>query len=311
MGRNKKKHRQQSRKRSVKKSRKQKRNQKKNTMKAKVCSPSRKGLKKFTCYDNESLNKIKDLWNTRHPDHKIKSDSDKKIWEELRSNMKDVCDNEKCWLRQNFAKNKLPSNLLNYTFAPNSPSSWKKNPNEWLTSLDINRIMKQYEDKYCSFKFLGPAPIDFDLCFSDKKCVWNELRYFELKEQLTKHKRKIGIIFNIDPHYKGGSHWVSMFIDLKNKYIMYFDSTGEEIPEEITKLMNRIMEQAAKLNIKLKSYINKKAHQKGDTECGMYSLYFIIELLENKKQPKYFMSNSIPDINMEKLRKQYFNQSNN
>ena len=280
-------------------------------MKKKVCSPSRKGLKKFTCYDDKSLNKIKSLWNKRHPDHKILSESDKKIWEELRSNMKDVCDNEKCWLRQNFARNKLPSNLLNYTFAPNSPESWNKNPNEWLTSLDINRIMKQYEDKYCNFKFLGPAPIDFDMCFSEKECVWNELRFLELKNLISKQKRKLGIIFNIDPHYKDGSHWVSMFIDLNKKFIMYFDSTGEEIPKEINKLMNRIIKQAADIGITLKSYINKRSHQKGDTECGMYSLFFVIELLENKKTPEYFLSKNIPDIEMEKLRKRYFNQSNN
>ena len=77
MGKNKKVHRRDSRKKSIKKSRKQKKNKKKYTMKKKVCSPSRKGLKKFTCYDDKSLNKIKSLWNKRHPDHKILSESDK------------------------------------------------------------------------------------------------------------------------------------------------------------------------------------------------------------------------------------------
>ena len=43
----------------------------------------------------------------------------------------------------------------------------------------------------------------------------------------------------------------------------------------------------------------------------MYSLYFIIELLDNKKTPEYFLTNRIADSKMEELRKHYFNESDN
>jgi len=39
----------------------------------------------------------------------------------------------------------VDSNLLNYTFAPKAPDDWKRKANEWLSSLDIEAVMKQYE----------------------------------------------------------------------------------------------------------------------------------------------------------------------
>ena len=48
------------------------------------------------------------------------------------------------------------------SFAPTAPDSWKRNINEWLSSLDIKKVMKQYEDKHSDFSFFGPSPIDFD-----------------------------------------------------------------------------------------------------------------------------------------------------
>ena len=38
--------------------------------------------------------------------------------------------------------------LKKYTFAPKAPDEWKENPTEWLTSIDILEVMKQYEKKY-------------------------------------------------------------------------------------------------------------------------------------------------------------------
>ena len=55
--------------------------------------------------------------------------------------------------------------------------------------------------------------------------------------------------------------------------------------------------------------MRQKQHQRTDTECGMYSLYVIIELLENRKTPQYFQKHRISDDEMERLRKIYFNQA--
>ena len=49
---------------------------------------------------------------------------------------------------------------MNYLFQ--NARILEKNPQEWLSSDEITDVMKQYEDKYDNFVFLGPSPIDFE-----------------------------------------------------------------------------------------------------------------------------------------------------
>ncbi len=228
---------------------------------------------------------------------------------QLKENMSNVCNIESCWLRQKFIDEKLDKELLQYTFAPKSPASWKKNPDEWLSSLDIDKVMKQYEHVYSCFEFIGPSPIDFDDHKLYGECVWEELCKFDLYDYIKNGKTKIGIIFNTDPHYKGGSHWISLFINIKKKFIYYFDSNGNKVPTQIKDLMERIQKQGKNMNLNLMLMDNYNfQHQKSETECGMYSLYFIIQLLMDSKQPEYFNTHKIPDLEVFKLRKVFFNE---
>ena len=126
-----------------------------------VCSPTRR-LNRYTCYTDGNLERMKRLWNARHPDAPIKASSPKDIWKALRDNMRDACDTERCWLRQKFMKHKLNPELTTYTFAPTAPSAWKNNPDEWLTSVDIDKVMKQWEKKYKDYEsyLFDPSPPD-------------------------------------------------------------------------------------------------------------------------------------------------------
>jgi len=168
--------------------------------------------------------------------------------------------------------------------------------------------MEQYMEVYKNFLFLGPSPIDFETKINNV-CVWPELCNLSLKEQLKKGITKYGIVLNLDKHTEGGSHWVAIFIDLKKKFIFYFDSCDGDIPKEVKSFTYKIKEQCKKLNIKLKVFNNKGLqHQTGTTECGIYVLYFIINLLEDTKPVNYFKKNRIPDEEMEKFRSIYFNK---
>ncbi len=281
-----------------------------------TCNSSRDD-NRYTCYSDESLIKMKKYWNARHPDEKIISDKPKEIWKSLTLYTKGLCSNEKCWLRQKFMANKINTELSTYTFAPSAPDKWKKNPNEWLTSVDINKVMKQWERRYKDFIFIGPSPLDFDspsqYIQDDNVCVWPELCNFELSKLLAKNKSKIGIIFNLDPHYKEGSHWVALYIDVSRGVIFYFDSNGDKTPKEIEKLITKIKSQGKNIILKdgegIKFDImenHPKQHQRENTECGIYTIYFITELLSGKKTFEYFKTVTIPDKDMEALRKKYF-----
>ena len=282
-------------------------NTKKNKFKKLHCSPKNKS-NKITCYNNDNLIKMKNLWNLRHPEKKIKSNNPRNIWKSLKNYMNNSCDNEKCWLNQSFMKNNINNELTNDTFVPSSPSSWKMNPNEWLSNFDISKVMKQYEKFYEKFVFIGPSPIDFNERLHENKCVWNDLCNFNLKDYVDKDKKYIGIIFNTDPHNKSGAHWISLYINLEKKYIFFFDSNGENVPKEITTLINKIISQGKEINIDL-DYDNNEGieHQLKNTECGIYSIYFITSLLTGIRSPSYFKKNIIRDKVMEKYRKIFFN----
>ena len=98
-----------------------------------------------------------------------------------------------------------------------------------------------------------------------------------------------------------------MYINLIEDYIFYFDSNGITIPKEIKILKDRIIKQANDLGKKLIYYENKVEHQLKDGQCGMYSLYFIINYYK-KKKPEDF-NNRISDKLMKDYRIKYYNKS--
>jgi hypothetical protein len=276
------------------------------------CSPKPKDeLNDFTCYTNRSLYKLRDLWNARHPDVKINSNSPKEIHRLLSEKLQKVCNKESCWLKQVTEFGPVSSDMAD-SFAPESPQEWKKNPNEWLSSEDIIKVMKQYEKAYKCFDFIGPSPIDFDTRKLYGECVWDELCNFSLKDQIKNGKTKIGIIFNTDPHNKPGQHWISMFINIKKKTIFFFDSTGDKPVPQIKALVDRIIEQGMNLKHKIKFNFDSNAgieHQYGNTECGIYSLFFIVHMLEDKMTEHYLKTHILKDDYMNKFRNIYFNDS--
>tara|TARA_A100001015_G_scaffold320528_1_gene447237 strand:+ start:290 stop:1207 length:918 start_codon:yes stop_codon:yes gene_type:complete len=272
------------------------------------CSPD-PNKESYSCYNKNSLLKLKKYWNLRHKKNQIKSNDPKEIWNSLKENMNSSCNRESCWLRSKFMEGNLDTSLLNYTFAPKAPEIWNKNPNQWLTSIDIQKVMKQYENYYKCFEFLGPSPIDFDYHKLYGECIWEELCKFNLSDMIKRNKNKIGIIFNTDPHNKSGEHWIAQFIDIKKKIIVFFDSNGDKPPKEIEKLTEKIINQGNQLGISFTSIINEIEHQKTDSECGMYCLYFIVEMLKDK-DPNYFLKSRIPDKEVFDLRSEYFNKEN-
>ena len=126
-------------------------------------------------------------------------------------------------------------------------------------------------------------------------------------KQKKEGKKKIGIIFNLDPHDKPGSHWVAAYINMYKKEIYYFDSYGDRTPSKIKTLVKRIQNESKKLGKKYKFLVNKKRHQYSNSECGMYCLHFIIEMTNGTSFQK-FQNIRYTDKLMKKLRNIYFNK---
>jgi hypothetical protein len=274
-------------------------NKKRTKFKKRLCAP--KNNNNFTCFTKKSIIKMLRSWNDFYENDKInfrENDTLQTLWTNLDNKLKNICNDEFCWTKQQFMKNN-DKEILD-EFRPEMPLNWKSNKNEWLNTLNIEAVMKQYEKKYDDFIFIGPVPIDFDTELHPGNCVINELCKINLNKLIRNGKKKLGVIFNLDPHDKPGSHWVSMYADFdKLNDIYYFDSYGIKEPTEVTKLMERLKEQNDNINrVNTNLYTNNVRHQFKNSECGVYSMNFILKLLEGNTY-RDIKNNIIKDEDME------------
>lgn len=275
-----------------------------------ICAPNKENS--FTCFNKKALLKIISKWNKTYNENKItcsNNDSKTLLWSKLNNNLKSKCENDFCWTEQSFLKD-ISSKLQKKYFRPKMPTKWYDHSREWLNTLDIDRVMKQYQKKYHDFHFIGAVPMDFDKKLSFGECVIDELCNISLKQLIKKGKTKLGVIFNLDNHDEDGSHWVSLFCDFVKDAIYYFDSYGYKESDEIRTLITRLQEQGKALNKNISFHVNNNRHQYKNSECGVYSINFIERLLNNESFDD--ISNIIvKDDDMFNNRDRYFINKNN
>jgi len=141
---------------------------------------------------------------------------------------------------------------------------------------------------------------------------------------------KIGIVPNLDEHWQSGSHWVAFYADLVKGDIYFFDSYGYRPEPRIRGLAKRIAEwkykkdSGKKLDINVEDYmtegnknlneIEKKydirystiRNQYKNSECGVYSMNFIIRLLNGSKFNDIIKEKLDDDV-VNQCREIYFN----
>jgi hypothetical protein len=180
---------------------------------------------------------------------------------------------------------------------------------------------------YTDFKFLGAVPYDFD------DLPQLGISNLDLDELYNRGIYKLGIVFNLDEHYKSGSHWVSAFFDIKNDRIYYFDSYGYKPKKRITDLIKRISIWCYKRHILgigkndtnddfntesnfmkanknkyekiMNIEYNKTRHQFKNSECGVYSINFILRLAKGETFDD-ITNNITDDDDINKCREDYF-----
>jgi hypothetical protein len=88
---------------------------------------------------------------------------------------------------------------------------------------------------------------------------------------------------------------------------VFFDSANGGVPKEIRRFAKLIQKQDSDYRF----IASKKEHQKKNTECGVYSIHFIIEMLHDfDKMLEMVMRGNISDKAMTRYRRKYFNRPN-
>ena len=263
-----------------------------------------------SCLPLELLVEMANAYNDDYPNNKISIDNSKEtlnpisykkyLINEFEKRLTNICDDQTCWVKQNFT-NKMNKKLKNYmekhVFRPDGPSG----KFTWLNTFNINNVMDQYEIKYPEFKFVGAVPIDFD----DLPRL--EIKNMDFNKLQSEGKTKLGFVFNLDEHYKSGSHWVGLYSDLKKGKIYFFDSYGIIPDKRIRALMRRMMRSCkeSSTNKNCEALYNKTRHQFKDSECGVYSINFIIRLLKGETFND-ITNNITTDSEVNKCRDVYF-----
>jgi len=278
------------------------------------CAPGNK-YENGSCYTLDNLINIAIAFNKNFPNEKIILKSDKKyLLRSLSRNMKNKfnCNNQICWLKTNILKNMDNENINFFTFRPEGP----ENRSEWLSTNDINKVVYQYEKVYNDFEFYGAVPYDFqDLPILNVSNInFNNL--------LNSKKSRIGLVINLDNHTEPGSHWVALYSDLKKNQIYFFDSFAKKPGKEIKKFLGKILKflYKKKYNKKLTENMinnknpnleyldvryNKIRHQFKNSDCGVYSINFILRLLKGESFDD-ITNNITKDDKMNDCRTVYF-----
>lgn len=251
----------------------------------------------LTCFDKPALLRIAESLNQKRGKIVviIQGKTKNELWKQIHKEMQSKCgNNEVCW-----AKNLGQTKMIKEHFKPAKPKGGRY---AWLSSVDIEHIMRQYEKKYKDFKFFGPLPSDFDN-------IVTELRGQELKRLYSKGIKRIGIILNTDPHNRPGQHWVAFFFDIANtkSSIEYYDPLGKPPFRSIEEYMKNLGIYLF-MNMKKEAVrkINKKDHQRKDGQCGVFSCAYIIKRLNGKSFDDIMIDLVMTDEGMADCRDYYF-----
>jgi hypothetical protein len=287
------------------------------------CAPG-KNFEEGSCLTKTDLHNIIEEFNTVHKSSKpIKKVEEKRYLlkevDKAMQNKYNCNENDQvCWIESKLMKNNKNDAIhliANETFRPVGP----KGKRDWLSTADIDKVMLQYEAVHSKFKFFGAVPYDFDAL------PQLDIHHVNFEDLVNRGKTKIGMVINLDTHDMSGSHWVALYCDLLKNQIYYFDSIAKKPGKRLTKTIRKILtfmhNRTNNTNVVLDNNMcrkiirsrsnkyhiryNNKQHQFKNSECGVYSMNFIIRLL-NGETFKEIRDDIMKDDHMNRCRGVYF-----
>jgi hypothetical protein len=181
--------------------------------------------------------------------------------------------------------------LARRAYRPHMPGAWATKPDTWLTNVDIEAVMRQYQERYTKdFVWLGVHPVDFAARSNNKtvgRCVsvchetivsaLENKRRRSRSAKVSTNRLRYAMVLNLDAHTEPGSHWVAVFgqVGLDDGGSYYFDSIARPPPAPIAALLRDMV---AFHGGKVRH--NRHRVQYENQECGVYVIYFLAACLE-------------------------------
>lgn len=214
------------------------------------------------------------------------------------------CESESCVINKPEFYNLYTGNLdelKKNNFKPEGP----RNTDEWLSNYNLDDVLEQWQKKYSDFRHIPFQMRDFEK-------TKTELATIDFIEEYKKGTKSFGVIINTDISTGSGIHWFAIFVDFrdsKKMSIEYFNSSGSLPVKEIHDwLYNTKMKMAAHGYDVDVVIVSRIEHQKSNTECGVFSLWYIYSRLNNVPYAYFNKNDAVTDDMMYKFREHLFRQ---
>lgn len=216
------------------------------------------------------------------------------------------CSNETCILNQSEVKQHIDPVLIDKVLKENFKPVGPRMTRDWLSNFDIDDVLRQVQKKYEDKHFLH---IPFQM--RDFQKTNSELAQLDWDKEYKNGYRTFGTVMNTDTSTGNGIHWFALFGDFlddsKVFTIEYFNSSGE-LPLPEVDLWMKKTKHSLNFDKDVKDVVATRIqNQHSDTECGIYSLYYIISRLDGIPL-EWFKNNRIKDERMYLFRKYLYRE---
>jgi hypothetical protein len=180
----------------------------------------------------------------------------------------------------------------------------------WLSNNELDLAGESFEKKYKDHKALGFHMINFD----ERQTALGEITF----EDLCNNKCKtMSCVLNTDRYGGPGKHWLCVFLDARKPTVSveFFNSSGNPPAKSLSYWVERMASEAEACGRRAIRVFNGaeannsisigKAHQRKNSECGVYSIYYIWSRLKGIPYSE-FTKKVIPDEVMKKFRAKIF-----
>ena len=122
-------------------------------------------------FDKDEIENLRKVYNSEHSNQQPIPEGDtERVWESLKDRFHKECKTGKAEC--------IFASMLS---RPKAPNSWTVNPEEWLSSDDIDSIENQYMKVFSKYHYVGSFPIDFDKRSKTGACLVSSLCSMSIK----------------------------------------------------------------------------------------------------------------------------------
>ena len=216
------------------------------------------------------------------------------------------CNTESCVIKSQEISGVLGREHTDKIIATRFKPAGPANSTAWLNNDNIDHTIHQWSKIYPKFLHIPFQMIDFDK---------NEthLAQVNLVDEYQRGMRRMGCVINTDKSTGSGIHWFCIYIDMtddKKWTLEYFDSAGDYPKKSVHEWLNnqRALLSAAHAGqaIEVVDVTRSNQLQRSTTECGVFSLWYILSRLNGIPYSYFSQPNATDDKMMYKFREFLF-----